>query len=359
MKRGDFVVASGAGVLSGVSTISEVQTPAFGLDFEIIGSKIDRNPSSVSRIEVNFTKLEMTPKYVDTNDDVKLSVELELDGYRPEEKQISFNPINGHTFKLSNKVNPVSLDVDYKDRSFVKGSVTIQVEYKNRTDEYVRELVISKNNAVPQSTIAHYDANEISASNGDNISTWNDILGNYDLNSGTAGTYRSNGINGNPAVEFTGSEYLRWNNNVDFINRECCVMFVMKDPSPDDNNHIVSFRENGESNGLIFRFRDSNRDVWLSQNGPTWNPPTTPSVNGINIQNKTDQEYDVRWNGNSRTGTRNYEFPTVKMGVTADADGSLTANATIGEIIVCNSGLTDAEYNSQLNRLANKWDVTF
>lgn len=123
MKKRDFIIASGAGVLSGVSTISKVQTPAFGLNFEITGSKIDRNPSSISRIEVNFSKLEMSPKYVDTNDDVKLSVALELDGYRPEEKQISFNPINGHTFKLSNKINPLFLDVNYKNRSFVKGSV--------------------------------------------------------------------------------------------------------------------------------------------------------------------------------------------------------------------------------------------
>lgn len=58
---------------------------------------------------------------------------------------------------------------------------------------------------------AHYDATEISASDGDTISTWPDEIDGHDLTTGTAPTYRTNIIDGNPIVRFDRS-------NLDFLN---------------------------------------------------------------------------------------------------------------------------------------------
>jgi hypothetical protein len=52
---------------------------------------------------------------------------------------------------------------------------------------------------------ARYDATELSLSDQDSVTTWGDETGNgHDLTAGTAPTYISNGINGNPVVRFDG-----------------------------------------------------------------------------------------------------------------------------------------------------------
>lgn len=60
--------------------------------------------------------------------------------------------------------------------------------------------------AIPDSAIAQYDARDLSLSEGESVSTWPDNSANgYDL-SGTGPVYRDSDINGNPAVEFDGTD---------------------------------------------------------------------------------------------------------------------------------------------------------
>lgn len=64
----------------------------------------------------------------------------------------------------------------------------------------------SQGGAIPDSAIAQYDARALTGySDGDPVNTWPDEGGNYDV-TGTAPTFRSSGINGNPSVEFDGSD---------------------------------------------------------------------------------------------------------------------------------------------------------
>jgi hypothetical protein len=63
--------------------------------------------------------------------------------------------------------------------------------------------------AIPGSGDLHarYDATEISASGGDNITSWTDETGNgHDLSSTTGQTYETSVINGNPVVRFDGTD---------------------------------------------------------------------------------------------------------------------------------------------------------
>lgn len=74
-------------------------------------------------------------------------------------------------------------------------------------------FVAAQGDAIPpdsEDLHAWYDATEISASDGDAISTWPDESGNgYDLTSGTAPTYKASVINGNPVVRHDGvDDYL-------------------------------------------------------------------------------------------------------------------------------------------------------
>jgi hypothetical protein len=59
--------------------------------------------------------------------------------------------------------------------------------------------------AIPDNTVSHYDASQLSLDDGDTVSVWPDEQGDNDLNIQTGSpTYVESGINGNPAIAFDG-----------------------------------------------------------------------------------------------------------------------------------------------------------
>jgi len=66
--------------------------------------------------------------------------------------------------------------------------------------------VLFSASTIPDSDLyQHYQGSSISATDGDSVSTWSDDSGNgHDLTAGTAPTYRTNVLNGEPAVRFDG-----------------------------------------------------------------------------------------------------------------------------------------------------------
>ena len=59
--------------------------------------------------------------------------------------------------------------------------------------------------AIPDNTVARYDASQLSLSDGDTVSVWPDEQGDNDLDIQTGSpTYVESGINGNPAIAFNG-----------------------------------------------------------------------------------------------------------------------------------------------------------
>ena len=58
---------------------------------------------------------------------------------------------------------------------------------------------------IPDNTVAHYDASQLSLNDGDTVSVWPDEQGDNDLDIQTGSpTYVESGINGNPAIAFNG-----------------------------------------------------------------------------------------------------------------------------------------------------------
>ena len=62
-----------------------------------------------------------------------------------------------------------------------------------------------EDSAIPDNTVAHYDASQLSLNDGDTVSVWPDEQGDNDLDIQTGSTtYVESGINGNPAITFNG-----------------------------------------------------------------------------------------------------------------------------------------------------------
>ena len=62
-----------------------------------------------------------------------------------------------------------------------------------------------EDSAIPDNTVAHYDASQLSLDDGDTVSVWPDEQGDNDLDIQTGSpTYVESGINGNPAITFDG-----------------------------------------------------------------------------------------------------------------------------------------------------------
>lgn len=230
---------------------------------------------------------------------------------------------------------------DYKDDATV-----------DKIDEYLEER---------WTPLANYDATQIDYSDGEAVDEWKDEVRDNDLTapSGRRPTYRADEIDGNPAVEVFNDEYMV-SDETFALDREFAVLFVMVDPSPAGNNHILSFRD---SNGFIFRYRDDDADIWATTDdgtvNPSWTPPeSTPSLNAGVVTNSADMTVASRVDGTEEESvTQTGTFPTVNMALGADPDGDLTGTATFGEIVVYDS-LDSDRLESEEQRLADKWGIS-
>ena len=66
-------------------------------------------------------------------------------------------------------------------------------------------LITDTVSTIPDNTVAHYDASQLSLDDGDTVSVWPDEQGDNDLDTQIGSpTYVESGINGNPAIAFDG-----------------------------------------------------------------------------------------------------------------------------------------------------------
>jgi len=213
-------------------------------------------------------------------------------------------------------------------------------------------------NAIPDSEDLHarYAADELTASDGDSISTWPDETGNgFDLTGGTEPTYIASGINGNPVVRFNG------------VNQ-----FLQTDWSAiSQPNHIfIVFQiltlETGTENNIYDVFDSSNRHVfvqdsvsggWTLFSGINLRGGTADSdphihshlFNGSNTQLRQDGA-DV-FSGDSGSQSM--------AGLTLGArfDGGNAVNVDVGEILVYPQNKTTVQTDVE-SYLSNKWGIT-
>lgn len=108
-------------------------------------------------------------------------------------------------------------------------------------------------NDIPDSGDLHarYDATELTANDGDSISTWDDETGNgYDLTAGKAGTFQTSVINGNPVVRFDGADDFL---NVAFttIDQPYTIFAVAQKRGTSSNNEVLFDSEATTNSGIL------------------------------------------------------------------------------------------------------------
>lgn len=197
MKRRTFLLTSGSGVLAG-ATLSGLQRPAFGLDFELT-SVPDRKPKNIDSIQIDFSRFNLTPQYVDDSEDATVNIRVVIGSYSESiSKSVSFT--NGSSVKLSDlrPEIPISVDNINTSKVSVDGEIQITVEHKSiGTETYNQTFEISDNPLI-NGLVAYYPIEN----NGSDVI----IDGSGDHISQTNGSgWTNDSIVGNYSYDFTGA----------------------------------------------------------------------------------------------------------------------------------------------------------
>lgn len=108
---------SGSCALTEISTISRINTPALGLEFEVSQTS-NVSPSNIGTVLIDFTKLELTPLYLDEVQDLSLVAKVEISNSEDfHELNMGFE--NGKTYDISDQTELLSLILTKVESSFM------------------------------------------------------------------------------------------------------------------------------------------------------------------------------------------------------------------------------------------------
>ena len=200
--------------------------------------------------------------------------------------------------------------------------------------------------AIPDNTVAHYDASQLSLDDGDTVSVWPDEQGDNDLDTPTGSpTYVESGINGNPAIAFDGDGLESTGVSVTQPNT---TYVVFEFQSGWDNGQLLS----GVSERQITAWADSVLNNWRTYAGDPIDGSTdldiqlmTTVFDGPNsIIREDGVETAVGDAGTNDLG-----------GLSVGIDQTTYADAYVSEIVLVNSGSVDLDFE---NQLLEKWGIT-
>ena len=211
--------------------------------------------------------------------------------------------------------------------------------------------------AIPDNTVAHYDASQLSLNDGDTVSVWPDEQGDNDLDIQTGSpTYVESGINGNPAIEFNGDGLKVTGLSVTQPNTTYLVFEYHTGFF--DNGRVLS----GVSSRQLVGWADQSSNRWPIHGGQGF----VFGTQDINIQQMT-AVFDgansiIREDGVEiavgDAGTNYLGGLSVGYGARGYYDygeGRHYADAYVSEIVLVNSGSVDLDFE---NQLLEKWGVT-
>lgn len=206
---------------------------------------------------------------------------------------------------------------------------------------------------------AWLDANSLSLTNNDDVSSWTDISGNSNnADQGTASNqpiFLTNQINGFPAVSFDGTDdYVEFTSNVTATG---VTIFAVCNPTSSSNqsiiatdNHHISFN-NGTMRadypgGIVGKGSPQSYALsymYTSSEAVSSTPIALYSNNGTSTKN--------------RTGYTSYSVSTVGARFRSSSYRNFF-NGEIAEVIVFNEELSSAERKIVANYLSSKYDLT-
>lgn len=166
MRRRNFLVLSGSAVLSSSGAVS-MQKPVVGFNFELSGVP-EVDPSKVTNLSVEVEELTLTPKYIDDNSNLDVTVRLITDN-RNSESAFSVSVTNGVTKDVESKVGSLTVKNLSNDDS-VLGRVVVNIDHPDISDEYIRRFTIS-GSEIAQNGEYHYYGNDGGSLRYNNLST--------------------------------------------------------------------------------------------------------------------------------------------------------------------------------------------
>ena len=213
-----------------------------------------------------------------------------------------------------------------------------------------------EDSAIPDNTVAHYDASQLSLDDGDTVSVWPDELGDNDLDIQTGSpTYVESGINGNPAIAFNGD------------GLEVTGLSVTQ-----PNTTYVVFEYQGGFDGgrVLSGVSERQLAVWANDISKTWSTfagmsfyldgstdigiqqMTTVFDGGNSIIREDGVETTVGDAGTNDLGGLSVGYDSYYYDITGDRN---YADAYVSEIVIVNSGSVDLDFETQL---LQKWGIT-
>jgi len=219
-----------------------------------------------------------------------------------------------------------------------------------------QRAVLSSGIAIPDNTVAHYDASQLSLNDGDTVSVWPDEQGDNDLDTQTGSpTYVESGINGNPAIAFNGD------------GLEVTGLSVTQ---PNTTYVVFEYRSNWDGGRVLAGVSAPERQItaWASPARENWINFAGNRLNAtsdIGIQQMT-AVFDgansiIRENGvETAVGDAGInDLGSLSVGYDAHrydiGKGGHYADAYISEIVLVNSGSVDLDFE---NQLLEKWGIT-
>ena len=212
-----------------------------------------------------------------------------------------------------------------------------------------QRAVLSSGITLPDNTVAHYDASQLSLDDGDTVSVWPDEQGDNDLDTQTGSpTYVESAINGNPAIAFDGDGLEGTGLSVTQPNT---TYVVFEYQSGFDNGRVLS----GVSERQMTAWASSSRNNWFTYAGNILDGSTD-----LDIQQMTavfdGANSSIRENG-VETGVGDPgadDLGGLSVGYDSFKDRHY-ADAYVSEIVIVNSGSVDLDFE---NQLLEKWGIT-
>lgn len=136
-------MASGSAVLS-TSYMASGKSKSVDVSFSI-NRTIEKDPSNVGAVAVEFEQLLVTPNYLDESAESELKVELDLGEYGEQTESVSIITVNGNSTDISSKIPSIVLEnVDASNTDTLFGSVIVYFSHPNFSDSFRRSFSVSK-----------------------------------------------------------------------------------------------------------------------------------------------------------------------------------------------------------------------
>lgn len=212
--------------------------------------------------------------------------------------------------------------------------------------------------ALPDSVTHHYDATELNLSDGDEVDNWIDLIGSVHMDNVDTGspTFVESGISGLPSVEFK-QDILTHSGSVD-LESPFSVAFVAELTGTRGDDDLNLFTD-GSRDDIDWRINDGiDNEQEGSFSGDVQDTPVGDAVQKYVLVASDDGTGKWIINGESfETGGGASQNSLYIGGESGRSDRSW--QGYIAEVIIYDEKLDSNTRQSEHDRLADKWDITF